>query len=70
LPPNIDDGGKLQISGKSLWQAADHKKKPVCTFLRASPVGEQTGGEKLVDLLSLWQPLVKLLVSREQAVYN
>jgi hypothetical protein len=27
---NTDDGGRPQISGKSLWHAADHKKKPVC----------------------------------------
>jgi hypothetical protein len=56
-----DDGGKPQISGKSLWQAAHHKKKTCCTLLPASHVGEQTGGEKLVALLSLWQPLLKFL---------
>jgi hypothetical protein len=29
-------------------------------FLPASSVGEQTGDEKLADLLSLWEPVVKL----------
>jgi hypothetical protein len=43
-----------------LWQAAHHKKKPVCTLLPASHVGEQTGSEKLAASLSPWQPLVKL----------
>jgi hypothetical protein len=58
-PPPIDNGGKPQINGKALWQTADHSEKPVCTFLPASPVGEQTRGEKLAGLLFLWQPLVK-----------
>jgi hypothetical protein len=39
--------GRPQITGKKL-------------SLPASPVGEQTGGEKLAVLLSPWQPLVKL----------
>jgi hypothetical protein len=60
-PLSIDYGGKSQISGKSLWKAAHQKKKPVCTLLPASHVWEQTGGEKLVDLLPRWPPLVKLL---------
>jgi hypothetical protein len=53
------------------WQAADIWKKPlasrisleklVWTFLPASSVGEQKGGEELAVVLSPWQPLVKLL---------
>jgi hypothetical protein len=58
MPPSIDDGGKPQISVKSLWQAAHHKKNPVCIRLPASQVEEQAGGEKFAPLLSLWQPLV------------
>jgi hypothetical protein len=61
LPPIINFGGSPQISGKSLWQAADHLKNPVCTILPASSVGKQTEGKKLAFLLSPWQPLVKLL---------
>jgi hypothetical protein len=46
--PHYDDGGRPQISVKSLWQAAYHpKKKPVFTFLPASHVEEQNGGENL-----------------------
>jgi hypothetical protein len=60
LPPSVDDGGRPQIYGKSLWQAAHRKKKPVGILLSASHVGEQIGGEKLAALLSPWQPLVKL----------
>jgi hypothetical protein len=30
------DGGRPQFSVKCLWAAADHKKKPVYTFLPAS----------------------------------
>jgi hypothetical protein len=33
--------------------------KPISEFLPASPVGEQTGDEKLVGRLFPWQPLVK-----------
>jgi hypothetical protein len=58
--PHYYDSGRPRISVKSLWQTADNPKKPVCTFLPGSSVGEQTGGEKLADLLSLWQPVVKL----------
>jgi hypothetical protein len=36
------------IGGKNMWQTADHQEKPVCPFLPASPVEEQTGGEKLL----------------------
>jgi hypothetical protein len=61
LPQSIDDGGKPQISGKSLWQAAHHKKKPVCALLPVSHVGEQNGGEILAVLLSPWQSLGILL---------
>jgi hypothetical protein len=52
--PHYYDGGRPQISVKSLWQAADNPKKSVCTFLHASSVKEQAGGEKLADLLSPW----------------
>jgi hypothetical protein len=38
LPPT-DDGDRPRIYGKSLWQAADQQKKPVCIFLLISPVG-------------------------------
>jgi hypothetical protein len=38
-----------QIAVKSLWQAVDHPKKPVCTFLPPSYMGEQTGGKRLAD---------------------
>jgi hypothetical protein len=41
-------------------QAADQAKKPVCTFLPVSSMGEKTRGGKLADLLSLWQQLGKL----------
>jgi hypothetical protein len=54
------DGGRPKISVKSRWQAADQPKKPGWTFLPASSVGEQTGGEKLAGLRIPWQPLVKL----------
>jgi hypothetical protein len=37
------------------------EKNLFCTFLPASHVGEQTGGEKSAILQSLWPPLVKLL---------
>jgi hypothetical protein len=60
LPLTINNGGKPEIKGKDLWQTADHQEKPFCMFLPASPVGQQTGGKKLVVLLSPWQPLVKL----------
>jgi hypothetical protein len=43
-PPTKDNGGKPQISGKDLWQTADHREKPVSTFLPASPAGEQNRG--------------------------
>jgi hypothetical protein len=63
LSPTIDKGGKPQINVKGLWQTADHREKPVCTILPASPVGEQTGGEKLTVLQSPCQALVKLFSS-------
>jgi hypothetical protein len=47
------------IYGKSLWQAAD-QKKTVLHFYLLPLCGEPTGGEKLMCLLSQWQPLVKL----------
>jgi hypothetical protein len=53
LPPTLDHGGSPQISGISLWHAAGHKKKPVCTFLNATHVREQAGSENLAVLLSL-----------------
>jgi hypothetical protein len=37
-----------------------HRIKPVSAFLPASPVGEQTGNEKLAGVLLPWQSLVKL----------
>jgi hypothetical protein len=43
--PTVDAGGRPQISGKSLWQAADPQKNTICTDLTASFVGEQTGDE-------------------------
>jgi hypothetical protein len=52
------------------YEVLPYFKKLVCTFLPASPVEEQTGGKKLAGLLSPWQLLVKLLVSREQIAYN
>jgi hypothetical protein len=64
--PPIEDGGRPEISGKSLLQTDDNQEKQVCTFLPVSPVREQTGGEKFALLLSPWQPLVKFLVSREK----
>jgi hypothetical protein len=36
LPPTTDNGGKPPINGKDLWQTADHRETPVCTFLPAS----------------------------------
>jgi hypothetical protein len=36
------------------------RKNQFVSFYGASPVGDQTGGKKLADLLSLWQPVVKL----------
>jgi hypothetical protein len=49
-PPSIDNGDKPQINGKDLWHTAEYQEKPVCTFSPASPVGEQSGGEKLREL--------------------
>jgi hypothetical protein len=60
LSTTIHNGGKPQINGKDQWQPADHKIKPVYTFLPASHVEEQTRGEKLAALLFPWQPLVKV----------
>jgi hypothetical protein len=37
-----------------------YRIKPVSAFLPPSPVGEQTGDEKLAGILFPWQPLVKL----------
>jgi hypothetical protein len=43
VPHTKVNGGKPQINGKDLWQTADHRKKPVCTFLPASPAGGAGG---------------------------
>jgi hypothetical protein len=48
----------LQTSVKTLWQTADHPKNSA--FLPVSSEVEQIGGEKMADLLPLWQPVVKL----------
>jgi hypothetical protein len=37
-----------------------HRIKQVSSLLHAWSVGEQTGGKKLADILSPWQPVVKL----------
>jgi hypothetical protein len=69
LPPTIDNGGKLQINEKDLWQTADHQEKPVCMFLPASPVGELIGGE------SGWLTVTgaadsQIFLSKEQIICN
>jgi hypothetical protein len=51
LLPTIGNGGKPQINGKDIRQRADYWEKPACMFLPVSPMGEQTGGEKLAVLL-------------------
>jgi hypothetical protein len=66
LCPLCYDSDRPQISVKSLRQTADHPKKPVCTFLPAFSVGEQTGGEKFTDLLSLRLPIVQLFSPRSR----
>jgi hypothetical protein len=52
--------GRAQIIGKQL----------VCTFLPASPVGEQTGGEKIGDLTVPVSAAGLIVFSREQTAYN
>jgi hypothetical protein len=59
IGPPPHNGGEPQINEKDLWQAAGHRENSVCTCLPASPVGQQTGGEKLAGLLSPWKPLFK-----------
>jgi hypothetical protein len=58
LLPTNGNGGRPQISGIGLWQVTDHQKKPVCTFLPVSPVGEQIGGKKIGGLI--FSAIVKL----------
>jgi hypothetical protein len=68
--PHYYDGGRPQISLKSLWQAADQPKAPVWTFLPASPVGEPTGGEKW---RAYWSPVAaasKIVKTRWQTKHH
>jgi hypothetical protein len=46
------DGGRPQISVKSLWSAAHHPKNRYVRFYLP-----HLSAKKMADLLSLWQPL-------------
>jgi hypothetical protein len=49
----------------SIGQTGDHRIKPVSPFLPASPVGEQTGEDKLAALAAS-----QIVFSGEQTTYN
>jgi hypothetical protein len=62
------DSGRPHISVISLFRTVDHPKKPVCTFLTASSVGEADRRRKIGGLTV---PAGSHIVfSREKTGYN
>jgi hypothetical protein len=60
LAPHCFASGRPQISVKSLWHAADHSKRSGLHVFTLLFCGGADRRRKLADLLSMWQPEVKL----------